>query len=266
VDLLVKKNRSFTLISNFLFDESILQHLIEANKKLDISYLVNATDLDFKDRMTVWGKNYNSVYSSLYSRDAEEAISVGLTIYNKDLSYYINYLDFLVKSVSAIERLRISINFPGNKEDKNNFYFINNLNLGKIVLGLIAKSVSLGIKPSIDCIVFPCMFSNKEEYKYAKRFTDSMKLRCGQEGAPADIFPDETMSYCYPLKESVKVNTKNFEKMETAVEDMMLKYKILESQVNVPNTCQECTFYKKMCNGPCLGFYDLSGETLGVSL
>ena len=71
----------------------------------------------------MWSKNYNEIYSELYKKDMEEEISIGLTIYNKDLDYYINYLNFLIKNTIAIERLRISLSFPGNKEDKNNFLF-----------------------------------------------------------------------------------------------------------------------------------------------
>jgi len=263
VELLIKKNRPFTLISNFLFNNDILELLIDAGKKINIQYLVNATDLDKFNRIKLWSKNYTALYKAAYPNDQEENISVGLTIYNNDKKYYINYLNFLINNVPALERLRISINFPGNKEDKEDFYFINNKELGKIVLALVSGAVHNGIAPSIDCILFPCMFENKEEYKYIKKFVNRLSLKCGVDGVPADIFPDNTVSYCYPLKDTIAVDSTKYDSLDIVANDLIIRYKIIESIITPPAPCLECRFYKGLCNGPCLGFYNLDNINLG---
>jgi hypothetical protein len=51
--------------------------------------------------------------------------------------------------------------------------------------------------------------------------------------------------------------------MEIANEDMLLRYKIIKSQIEVPEDCKICRFYKGICDGPCLGFFDLSHINIG---
>ncbi len=123
---------------------------------------------------------------------------------------------------------------------------------------------ALGIVVSLDCIIYPCMFDNKEEWKYIGNFMDKIKSKC--EGCPTDIFPDETSSFCYPLKETIKIDTKKYEHISQFSKDMMLRYKLLEEKVSLPEECKKCPFKRaNMCNGPCLAFFDLSKETLGIN-
>jgi len=263
VDFLILNKIPFTLISNFLFSEEILNIILNAISRVSVTFLVNATDLDVSDRMKKWSYNYNTIYKKLYKMNKEEAISIGFTLFKKDLKYYLNYLDFVKENILNIERIRLSIAFPGNKEDKGNFFVINNKEIGNIFLGLIKKIINMGIRPSLDCILFPCMFNNKEEFKFVKRFLDKTKFKCG-EGAPTDLFPDETISYCYPLKEAIKLDFNDYNNPKAVNENLLTKYKIIDSIVQKPKECLACNFFKQgMCAGPCLGFYDLSEISLG---
>ena len=265
IDLLIKKKKNITLISNFLFDDDILQILLKAHEKIDIHYLINATDLDKLNRIELWSKNYNTLYSYLYNIDRELNLSVGLTIH-KDLKYHINYLDFLNDNVIALENLRLSINFPSKKSEKNKFSIINNKEIGTTILALVGRSLRLGISPNIDCILFPCMFNNKEEFKYVNKFTKGFKTKCGIEGAPSDIFLDGTMSYCYPIKEYIKVDTEKYNTMEEAADDILIRYKTVRSQVTAPEECNSCKFFDNMCDGPCLAYYNLEGISSGINV
>ena len=52
------------LISNFLFPESILNILKDTiNRKQDINFLINATELRENNRMEIFSKNYNEIYT-----------------------------------------------------------------------------------------------------------------------------------------------------------------------------------------------------------
>lgn len=265
VQELVDQKKDFTLISNFLFGEEVLNIILYALDNVRVSFLVNATDLDIGGRITKWSNNYNTIYKKLYAVDREQELSIGLTLVN-DLKYYLSYLDMIIDNVAAVENLRLSISFPGDKEDKNKFEFIKNKELGTMFLGMIHHAISKGIKPNIDCVLFPCLFKNKEEFKYINKFVDKIETKCGENGSPADIFPDETISYCYPLKESISLDTNKYDRMELANQDMMLRYKMMKSQVSLPEACLECRFLGNICDGPCLGFFDLSHTDIGKNL
>jgi radical SAM protein with 4Fe4S-binding SPASM domain len=215
----------------------------------------------------VWSKNYSDIYKAYYKYDKEEEISIGYTLEeSKDWKYYTDYTDFLIKQVKLIERLRISIPFPGGTEDKENFYFINNKQLGRKIMLIAKHAIDLGIKPSIDCIVYPCMYETKEHFKFMLKFVENMKTFCGVN-APADIFPDGTVSYCYPLKETIKLDSNKYNTLYEILNDLILRYRAIQTNVKLPQECQSCSFFKTgQCNGPCLGFFDLSEETIGRNL
>lgn len=256
VNSLISRNRSITIISNFLFNDDILNFLCEKVLDYRITFLINSTNLDIKDRIELFKKNYNTLYKVLYQVNAEENLSCGITIENdKNAEYYINYIDFLIKNLFKIERLRISISFPGRKEDKN-FNIINNKSIGEMLLSIVYKTVNSGIQPSLDCVIFPCLFKNKEELKYIKKFTNNFKYKC-TGNPPTDIFFDDTVSYCYPLREAIKINLNDYEKMDEVVDALNIKYTTIKYNIDKPNECLSCIFYNNECEGPCLGFYNI---------
>jgi radical SAM protein with 4Fe4S-binding SPASM domain len=190
-------------------------------------------------------------------------MSCGITIEeNKPTKYYIDYIDFLVKNIYGVENFRLSIAFPGEASQKNNFYFIKNFDLGDKLVKIIQKLVSKGIPTNLDCIIFPCMFKNKEFFKYVEKFTAKVKTVCGGPGqsAPSDIFPDGKVIYCYPTREAISSDINNFHSSEELISDLNLKYQIIKSTLEYPEECQNCPFFNKECHGPCLGFFDLSDK------
>ena len=130
------------------------------------------------------------------------------------------------------------------------------------MLGIVTWCLNNFITPSIDCCYFPCLFENKEELKIIQKFAESAHCTCGT-GAPADLFPDETVSYCYPLKDKLSVNFNDYHSKEEVQKALVSEYKIVKSLIEVPEKCKECDFFKcGMCEGPCLGFYDLNNIEL----
>ena len=263
VEYLVNEKRDFFLISNFLFDEDKLEIIMNAMDKVNVDFLINASDLDKLNRMETWKNNYSSVYMKLYKKDLEENMSIGITI-DKPLDYYIKYFDYLLENISVIERFRISLAFPDTKKD--DFYFINNKELGTEITSIVNYLVLKGIKPSLDCVLFPCMFDNKEQFKYIRKFMENVRTKCGTNLPPSDVFLDNTMSYCYPTKESLKVDTTKYKTLDEASADLLTRYKILKSQVDMPEECKSCKFFGNLCDGPCLGFFDLKDKTTGINV
>ena len=260
VDEALKRNIDVTVISNFLFSDDVRDYLIETMKVRPLHFLINSTDLDNNEkRLETFKKNYLSIYSFLYQRDAEQNMSCGITFENdKDAEYYVGYISFLLEHLKKIETLRLSLNFPGNPEDKNKFDLINNKAYGEKFLVCIKKCLDNGISPSIDCTVYPCLFDNKEEFKFISKFIRDCRTTCGVN-SPTDIFKDKSASFCYPLRDSIKTNTEKYDTIDQISKSLTMKYKMIESNVAKPEQCMKCKFlHCGICNGPCLGFYDLS--------
>jgi len=253
LSLAFNKIESITLISNFLFSDEILTILVSFIKKNPhkIVFLVNATDLDVGNRMNIFKKNYNKIYETLYLYDQEQKIVCGLTIdENKTHSYYLNYIDFLLENI-VIEKMRISLRFPG--DDKNNFYFINNTTLGDIIVFIVKKLMNENILTHLDCIHFKCMYSSKEEYKFLNKFLkDSKNSICNL--CPADFLPNGEVIHCYPCSD-MKINQSDFKTEGEIKNNLMNIYKTKEVITTPLKACLECKYFKKSCNGPCLGFF-----------
>lgn len=261
VEFLINRKKQFTLISNFLFSEDIRDFLLQKlTQGANIHFLVNSTDLDIQNRMTIWKNNYNCIYSLLYSYNKEEDISCGITLYEKNSAeYYEEYLDFLYENTSNIEILRVSLNFPGDENRKNANDVINNKQLGEKLLRVFNWCLTHHITPSPDCILFPCLFNNKEEFKFIKKYSNKdLRFKCGYTGAPADVFADGIVSYCYPLKGAIDLQLKDYESADEIQTAFLTEYQIAKSKVQLPKNCLTCDFLKsKICDGPCLAFYHL---------
>jgi len=257
-----------TMISNFLFSDDILKILMEYTANGTITgFLINSTDLDKNNRMEIFSYNYNKLYEFLYPTEKEKTLSLGITFSeNYDWKYYINYIKFLKENLISIERLRLSLPFPGDMKDKNKFIFINNKDFGFKILSAVKQSIDLGFINSIDCTAYPCMFNNREEWKYVERFVNKIRINCNG-GSPMDIFPDGTISYCYPLKESIKLSINKYNNFDEVQKDLMKRYALIMHMVDKPEECKKCEFFtKKACEGPCLGQYNLSDIKIGLNL
>jgi organic radical activating enzyme len=264
---LKKRNRKVVLISNFLFGDKQLSAILNFMDNHKLSFLANSTDLDQStERIEKFTKNYKTIYKKLYQRDEENLMACGYTFEReKNYKYYLEYTDFLLKHILKIERLRLSLEFPWKEEEKNKFDFINDKSIGEKFLVMVKKALNIGAKPSIDCIVLPCFFLNKEEYKYVTKFSDKFKTICST-GA-WDVFPDGTLSYCYPTKDALTIDIHKHRNFVAAGEEISIRYKVVESIVDLPEACKECPMRKSMnCAGPCLGFFDLSQIDIGKNL
>jgi len=258
-------DRSFkiTLISNFLFSEDIRNFILSKleEPQVKIAFLVNSTDLDIGNRLDLFKINYNAIYSKLYSSNKESRITCGITVdTSKSANYYLTYLSLLKKTLTGIESLRISLSFPGEDSGKNIFPFIYDFESGDMLILLIKKCLDLGIPPALDCIVFPCMFSNREKLKYVQKFIKNFKTKCNQEnnGGPLDIFPNMSASFCYPNRKISIENIEEFKYLSKVSKILSSEYDKAKVNISLPVECRECIYYKEnMCEGPCLAFFSL---------
>lgn len=253
-----EKKMEVTVISNFLFKKEVRDVILKYLEFMPMHFLINSTELDKHGRMDTFKENYNTIYGFLYQRNAEQNMSCGITIdHSFDLSYYASYFKLLQDNLIAIERMRVSMAFPGSDNQKGDFYFLGNKKLGDLFLGIVKTLNTLNILPSLDCVMFPCMFDGKEELKYMSKFFSGFgRYKCGYDGGPTDYMPDGSAFFCYP-NNKIAVNSRFFKTATAVQEALKMKYLITKSIVELPEPCGNCEYRKSgQCDGPCLGFFD----------
>jgi hypothetical protein len=236
VDHMIYSNREFTLISNFLFGWSTMKLLQGASKDCSIGYLVNATELDVGNRLKIWKQNYNGL------KDTAADIVCGLTVQPGDNPT--EYVRWLMTHVD-IKKLRVSIDMGGESP-------IGNVQLGDAITELVGAMSEVGIPVDIDCVMYPCMFKTLPLMGFvgAKELNIPMfRPKCPSPAV--DVFPDNTMKYCYPVKD-IKLSIDSDSTIEWHVDQLNRLYRIGINNRETPNICKDCEYYEYICEGPCL--------------
>lgn len=108
---------------------------------------------------------------------------------------------------------------------------------------------SEGTSITFDCGFPLCMFELEEISELVKNEENNFSFICG---TPLDIYPDLTMTNCYPLSTIHKTHMVNFS-------NIMDAYKYFEEGFATPTgiygqKCIDCQFFRKACYGGCKGF------------
>jgi radical SAM protein with 4Fe4S-binding SPASM domain len=111
---------------------------------------------------------------------------------------------------------------------------------------------SPGVNIIFDCGFPLCMFHIEELSELVKNEENQFSFMCG---APLDIYPDLSVTNCYPLSRLYKNHIVNF----SSIMDL---YKFFEEGFESPkgiygDRCTTCQFFKKSCMGGCKGFAKL---------
>ena len=248
--LCFSRNVSVNLISNFLFSPEIRETLLRClREKKNISFLVNATEL--RSRISIFAENYNTIHPIA----GENALSCGLTFDGELLTPggFDSYISFLQDHLDSIDKLRLSLNFPGSSENKGDYYFINNLKLGDLVYHAVRRCLFIGASPAIDCITFPCMYRSNKIKKFIQQY-DSSHHGCICSSPPEDYFPDGSVKYCFPFMKS-SLDSSKYRSDKLIVLALRNSYQAAQRFISPPPECSSCQFFKnKECQGPCMGF------------
>jgi organic radical activating enzyme len=125
------------------------------------------------------------------------------TIYEKevDLTFLVN----LIQEYLLEPGIRLGIAMPvigGNNKYLSLDYYKD---AAKNIIELSKKSPNITI--TLDCGFPLCMFSMSEIRELSQNENNDFSFVCGQ---PLDIYPDLTITNCYPLSSLCKVNMKDF--------------------------------------------------------
>lgn len=245
VDLLVDNGVDFIIISNMLFDMTVVNKLIEASESVKVGILANATDLDRMERTRIWVRNYNKLLPHM------DAISCGFT-YQMHVDYDA-YFDYLLNLIE-VRHVRLSINFPVECGDA--YPIVGDWTVGRVFMDITKKLYARDIDVSMDCVMFPCLMPQLPlamitGYKSLGVPQFKSKCNCGS----IDIFQDGSVSWCYPTKTRVRVsNIFEYTNLTECVDVLKGKYKESMARYQIPNVCIECDYYGTICDGPCMAF------------
>jgi radical SAM protein with 4Fe4S-binding SPASM domain len=117
------------------------------------------------------------------------------------------------------------------------------------IMNFIKDSVSEGIKPGLECVLPPCIFTTSE-WRYLILFTEALKAVCQPD---LEVFPDLTVTTCV----SMRGITPNFKVGRITAQDMIKNF-LKDTQkfrkALLPE-CEDCEIFEiGGCQGYCLRF------------
>ena len=259
IDYIFSKGIKVNLVSNLLFGNTIKDYLI--NNIRNIKWMLpNAAELDEKNRLPIFKKNYLELYhayQNTWGFEESPRLYLALTISSdweqRNLYEYIKWLYLALDG--KMNAIRLGIDLTGT-------YLLNNKELGNEITKILKFGKYNDILITSDCQVPPCLWEGKTKeavYENSLGFATFKMANydtiCGY--MPLDVFPDGSSIHCYPLQDKVKIDNVLSIVGEDRPQSLRDTFDNLyiENHKNytLPTICQECTFYPNDCNGICGG-------------
>lgn len=244
LDILYSKNYIPIIFSNFNFDFEATKNFIKYIYKYDyIKFMVNLT----YDNVNVIPNNVINNIKILNTQISNKQtggqhISISYTL-NNYKNNNIQYIKELYEKLNHNYRLRLSLALPADNNNEINYKcYIGNKKLGKDIIDILQFCKTNNIDNVFDCSVYPCMFDDIQKFEY---LCNNYSYKCNLTQV-YDIFPDNTVSNCFPLRLETKVPySEDFKNNVNNKYIELLKQTIVED-------CLYCEYFKsKLCLGPC---------------
>ena len=259
LDYIISRGMKINLVSNLLFGQKTLDYIVDNIKHIQW-ILPNGAELNEKNRMPIFKKNYLKLYSAYadtWGFEDNPRLFIALTMSSdweeRNTFTYIKWLtDQLGGKVNAI---RLGLDLTGT-------YLINNKDMGKEISKILKFGSYNNIRITSDCQVPPCLWEGKTKESVRENSLGFATFKipgydkiCGF--MPLDIFPDGSSIHCYPLQDKLKIDNVlniNGDNNIYALRDQFDQLYI-ENHKNytIPNDCLDCVFYETECNGICGG-------------
>ena len=259
IDNIISKGLKINLVSNFLFGAETRDYIIKNIKHIRW-VLPNAAELDEKNRITIFKKNYDAIYNAYantWGFNESPKLYLAITM-SKDwkLKQHYEYIKWLYHQLNGkINAIRLGLDLTGT-------YLINNKEMGMEITKILKFGLYNDIKITSDCQVPPCLWEGKTKEVVSENSLGFATFKmanyetiCGFQ--PLDIFPDGSAIHCYPLEDKVKIenvlNINGDDKVISLRENFDNLYSENHKNYTLPNECINCIFYKNLCNGICGG-------------
>ncbi len=259
MDYIISRGYKVNLVSNLLFGKRTLDYITNNIKHIRW-ILPNGAELDEKNRLNLFKKNYLSLYSTYantwgFEDNSRLFIAITLSSDWKERKMF-EYIKWLYHALDGkLNAIRLGLDLTGT-------YLINNKEMGKEVTKILKFGLYNNIQVTSDCQVPPCLWEggNKQSIMENSLGFATYKIPgydkiCGF--MPLDIFPDGSSIHCYPLQDKVKIDNvlkisgeNNILSLRDKFDDL---YRENHKDYSIPQDCLDCVFYKTECNGICGG-------------
>ena len=259
MDYIISRGYKVNLVSNLLFGKRTLDY-ITTNIRHIQWVLPNGAELDEKNRLNLFKKNYLSLYTAYantWGFEENPRLFIALTLSSdwEERKMY-DYIKWLYHALDGkLNAIRLGLDLTGT-------YLINNKEMGKEVTKILKFGMYNNIRVTSDCQVPPCLWEGKTKESIIQNSFDfaTFKVKgydkiCGF--MPLDIFPDGSSIHCYPLQDKVKIDNvlkisgeNNILSLRDKFDDL---YRENHKDYSIPQDCLDCVFYKTECNGICGG-------------
>jgi len=259
IDYIISRGFKLNLVSNLLFGQPTLDYIVNNIKHINW-VLPNGAELNEKNRINLFKKNYLSLYSAYantwgFENNSRLFIAITLSS-NWEQRKIFDYIKWLYNELDQkVNAFRVGLDLTGT-------YLINNKELGKELTKILKFGIYNKVKITSDCQVPPCLWEGKTKnaiiensYNFATFKVPGQDVICGH--MPLDIFPNGSSIHCYPLQD--KVNIPNVLEISGKNGILGLRdefdrlYTLNHKDYTIPQGCLDCVFYKTECNGICGG-------------
>lgn len=264
MDYIISRGLKVNLVSNLLFGQKTLDYIV-SNIKHIRWILPNGAELNEKNRMNLFKKNYLTLYSTYadtwgFEENSRLFIAITMSSDWRDRNMY-EYIKWLYLELGGkVNAFRLGLDLTGT-------YLINNKEMGKEITNILNFGRYNNIKITSDCQVPPCLWEGKTKESvmensmgFATFKLTGYETICGF--MPLDIFPDGSSIHCYPLQDKLKIDNVLNLSPENGIlglrDEFDNLYKENHKNYTIPQGCLECPFYLTECNGICGGC--LEGE------
>lgn len=115
------------------------------------------------------------------------------------------------------------------------------------LLNFIKDAVAKGIKPGLECVLPPCIFTTSE-WRYLILFTEALKAICQPD---LEVFPDLSVHNCVSMMGLIP----SYKVGKMSAQDMIKNFliKTNEYKLSIASYCEDCEIFRiKGCQGYCL--------------
>ncbi|UCH57891.1 MAG: 4Fe-4S cluster-binding domain-containing protein [Candidatus Bathyarchaeota archaeon] len=238
------------ILTNGLADTELYEKVMAMT---ETSFLVNVTNpstytgeewelLNRNLELLMWKDEDRLILDSLDRRSF--LLQLAITFYEPKQEY--RYIIDLAKKYNCIY-LRYSSSKPST--DKSNRYneFEKLIELKPTLLSFLKDCVQEGIKPTLECVLIPCIFTTRE-WIYLNHFSEYPKTICQPN---LEVMPDLSVECCMSTRgilRAYKVGSMNISEMMRLFYNNARKYR----DYSLPR-CKNCEIFKrKECQGYCL--------------
>jgi organic radical activating enzyme len=190
-----------------------------------------------------WKNDEQLLQKRAFNQDSLK-LQLSITFYQPKQEY--NYIIDLAKKYNCTT-IRYDPSSPSSNKS-NTFVSLEELSeLKPTIINFVKDCVQQGIKPGLECVLPPCIFTTKE-WQYLMQFTDNIKSVCTPD---LEIMPDLTIESCVSMRgilSSHMVGNSN------ALEILQRNFNhAIKFRNDIASMCIDCeSFHNKVCQGYCL--------------